>query len=321
MRLRKSRRKISRPALVSPDHRRTSRTAMSGFFTFYAELFRPDPQSSFPFSFSKQAYNNAMRPLAAISVLALFVAAPAFAQRGGGGHGGGFSGGHVGGFSARGGSFGGSHFSSGRSFAASGFRGSAHAPAARFSRAPYLHDGFRGNRFGFNNGFRGERFNRFGYRNCYGYGCWWGGYPGWYAGWWGPWWWNDDSSYDQEYYDNQAMAQQMNEQNLEDQEMLRREESDGDQDAYAPPRRPPQSPMAQPESREGAPMLPDTVLVFRDQHKQEVQNYAIVGQTLWAFGPPHNQKIALSDLDLPATVKANDDRGVTFRVPSSTEGQ
>lgn len=114
----------------------------------------------------------------------------------------------------------------------------------------------------------------------------------------------------------------MNEQNLEEQRMLRQEEADGDQDAYAPQRRAPyQQPQTQPESREGAPILPDTVLVFRDQHKLEVQNYAIVGQTLWAFGLPHSQKIALSELDIPATIKANDDRGVTFRVPSSAEGQ
>ncbi len=62
--------------------------------------------------------------------------------------------------------------------------------------------------------------------------------------------------------------------------------------------------------------MPNTVLVFRDQHKQEVSNYAIVGQTLWNFAPQHTQKIPLADLDLPATTKANEDIGVTFRVPN-----
>jgi len=67
--------------------------------------------------------------------------------------------------------------------------------------------------------------------------------------------------------------------------------------------------------------MPPTVLVFRDQHQQEVQNYAIVGQTLWNFSPGRTQKIPLANLDLSATEKANDDRGVTFRVPTTNEAQ
>ena len=72
---------------------------------------------------------------------------------------------------------------------------------------------------------------------------------------------------------------------------------------------------------QGAAILPPTVLVFRDQHKQEFNNYAIVGQTLWSFAPGQTQKIPLADLDLSSTVKANGDRGMTFRVPASPEGQ
>jgi hypothetical protein len=67
--------------------------------------------------------------------------------------------------------------------------------------------------------------------------------------------------------------------------------------------------------------VPPTVLVFRDQHQQEVRNYAIVGQTLWNFASQRTQKIPLSDLDLVATTKANDERGLTFRVPASGEAQ
>lgn len=88
----------------------------------------------------------------------------------------------------------------------------------------------------------------------------------------------------------------------------------GDQDAYAQ-----SSPAPRPEERMEA--SPATVLVFRDQHRQEVQNYAIVGQTLWSFALQHTQKIPLSDLDLPATSKANDERGVDFRVPGMGQGQ
>jgi ribosomal 50S subunit-associated protein YjgA (DUF615 family) len=102
----------------------------------------------------------------------------------------------------------------------------------------------------------------------------------------------------------------MNTQSLEEQRM--REQ--GDQDIYA--RSDPQ-----PSRQERAEVVPATVLVFRDQHKREVQNYAIVGQTLWNFAPQRTEKIPLSDLDLPATAKANDERGVDFRVPSAQEGQ
>jgi hypothetical protein len=100
--------------------------------------------------------------------------------------------------------------------------------------------------------------------------------------------------------------------------MLRQEEADGDQDLYARSASEPRS--AQHEA-EGAPVLPDTVLVFRDQHKQEIRNYAIVGQTLWNFASQRTEKIPLSNLDLPATAKANDDRGLTFRIPAAGEAQ
>jgi len=60
---------------------------------------------------------------------------------------------------------------------------------------------------------------------------------------------------------------------------------------------------------------PATVLVFRDGHRSEVQNYGIVGETLWVFTERHARKYPLSELDLPATKAANDQRGVGFTVP------
>jgi len=68
---------------------------------------------------------------------------------------------------------------------------------------------------------------------------------------------------------------------------------------------------------EAVPIDP-TVLVFRDGHQQEVTNYAIVGQTVYVFDK-RTQKIALTDLDVAATVKVNDDRGVDFHVPVPTK--
>ena len=58
-----------------------------------------------------------------------------------------------------------------------------------------------------------------------------------------------------------------------------------------------------------------TELVFRDKHTEEVQNYAIVGQTLWILSAQRARKIPLAELDIPATKKANDDRGVDFQLP------
>jgi len=63
---------------------------------------------------------------------------------------------------------------------------------------------------------------------------------------------------------------------------------------------------------------PTTVLVFKDGHKSEVQNYAIVGETLFDFTDGRSHKIPLADLNLPATRKANEDRGVDFQVPAKT---
>ncbi len=57
-----------------------------------------------------------------------------------------------------------------------------------------------------------------------------------------------------------------------------------------------------------------TVLVFRNGKQQEVTNYAIMGDTLYVFDSG-KKKIALADLDIPATVKANDDRGMEFKMP------
>lgn len=91
-------------------------------------------------------------------------------------------------------------------------------------------------------------------------------------------------------------------------ERLRQERDYGEREAQAPA-----------PSREKAPAreeeLVPTVLVFRDGHTETVSNYAIVGQTLWAFSERRARKISLSGLDLDATRKANEEQGVEFRLP------
>jgi hypothetical protein len=64
-----------------------------------------------------------------------------------------------------------------------------------------------------------------------------------------------------------------------------------------------------------------TALIFKDGHKSDVLNYAIVGDTLFDFDGGRTRKILLAELDLAATRKANDDRGVDFQVPASAKGQ
>ena len=63
---------------------------------------------------------------------------------------------------------------------------------------------------------------------------------------------------------------------------------------------------------------PETVLVFKDGHQVEVANYAIVGNTLYDLSDGRRRRIAISDLDLDATTKQNDDRGIDFQVPSGS---
>ncbi len=60
---------------------------------------------------------------------------------------------------------------------------------------------------------------------------------------------------------------------------------------------------------------PQTLLVFRDGRQVEVQNYAIVGDTLLDLTDGHRRKVAIADLDVEATAKQNDERGIDFRLP------
>ena len=58
-------------------------------------------------------------------------------------------------------------------------------------------------------------------------------------------------------------------------------------------------------------------MVFRDGQRSEVQNFAVVGQTLWVFTVQGAQKIRISDLDVEATKEVNADRGIDFRLTSN----
>jgi len=70
-----------------------------------------------------------------------------------------------------------------------------------------------------------------------------------------------------------------------------------------------------------APQLVPALVVFRDGHREEVPDYAIVDGTMYVRGEYWRtgywtKNIQLSSLDLPATIQANHQRGVNFILPS-----
>jgi hypothetical protein len=68
--------------------------------------------------------------------------------------------------------------------------------------------------------------------------------------------------------------------------------------------------------------LPPTLLVFRDGHSEEVRDYAIADDILYARGDYYtdgywNKKIPLSNLNLAQTLQANTARNIKFVLPTS----
>lgn len=117
----------------------------------------------------------------------------------------------------------------------------------------------------------------------------------------------DGNSYQSEYHgpasyqlDNTAEVEQLRD---EVAELRQRQEDDA---RYAGPPR---------ADRSEAMPVPATLLVFKDKHTQEVQNYAIVGPTLWIFSDQTSKRIPLAQLDVPRTSQMNEERGVDFAVP------
>jgi len=69
-------------------------------------------------------------------------------------------------------------------------------------------------------------------------------------------------------------------------------------------------------------VLPPAVLVFRDGHQEEIGKYVIVGSIIYAGADYWTsglwaRKVEIADLDVPATLKVNEQRGAQFRLPSS----
>jgi hypothetical protein len=78
---------------------------------------------------------------------------------------------------------------------------------------------------------------------------------------------------------------------------------------------------SQMETAQPSPALPPAVLVFRDGHREEVERYVIQGGVInaradyWSTGS-WTRKIPIAELDVPATLKLNEERGGKFNLPS-----
>lgn len=79
------------------------------------------------------------------------------------------------------------------------------------------------------------------------------------------------------------------------------------------------TPVSAPQASAEAPRIDSglpVVLVFFDQKIQEVKNYAVMNEMLVVFDGTRTRKIPLRDVDLAATMKLNDERGVDFQIPN-----
>lgn len=137
------------------------------------------------------------------------------------------------------------------------------------------------------------------------------GYPYYYYGWYGgPFGWDWESSlYASRDNGDDAQYRTAAEINrLADEVQELREQRDYVQ---APPAPAPQ-PRTEAKLAEDLPV----VLVFLDKRIQEVKCYVVANEMLVVLEGNRRKKFPLADIDLAATLKLNDERGVDFQVPN-----
>ena len=111
-------------------------------------------------------------------------------------------------------------------------------------------------------------------------------------------------------YAQQQTARQMDELSEEVQRLREDREYPRETASASVPRPPVEATLEKPNAD-----LP-IVLVFLDKHIQEIKNYAVINETLMVYDGPRTHKIPLMDIDLAATLKLNDERGVAFPIPN-----
>jgi hypothetical protein len=67
---------------------------------------------------------------------------------------------------------------------------------------------------------------------------------------------------------------------------------------------------------------PPAIFVFRDGHREESSDYSIISGVIYSRGNywttgSWSRKIQIADLNVPATLEANREHGVPFRLPSA----
>ena len=206
----------------------------------------------------------------------------------------------------------------GSSFVSRGFAPNHFGPRFSGGFGPHFGHGFHG---GFRGGFHSHFHSNWGFYGAFGYP-----YYGFYAGVGYPWYGGYAYSYPAYSYpaysypvaqyssprpDSDLDYSYQQKRNMEEldrlEDRVRRLE---DQRASANVPRPPQY---EAQVKPASPI----VLIFRDKHSQEAENYAIVGQTIWLFNEKRATRVPLSEIDIAATQRANDERGVEFQVPTS----
>jgi hypothetical protein len=228
------------------------------------------------------------------ALLVALVSAVCWAQRGGGHMGGGRI---AAGFGSHSGmrSFGGVHFSGQH-------HGGFHSPG--FGHVPHhrpvvvTHGHFGGHHFA------NRRF--YPYYPWYGYSYW-------------PSWDYDDAEYDARFgnnYDSRYQtATELN--RLANEVEQLKEDRDYAQATSPMAPAPPPRPTVQARVQEDLPV----VVVFLDKRIREVKNYAVANEMLVVLDGSKRTKIPLADIDLAATMKLNDERGVDFQIPNPVMSQ
>jgi hypothetical protein len=67
---------------------------------------------------------------------------------------------------------------------------------------------------------------------------------------------------------------------------------------------------------------PSTTFIFRDGHQEQSSDYSIISGVIYARGDywttgQWSKQIRISDLDVPATIQANQAEGIQFRLPAA----
>jgi len=148
-------------------------------------------------------------------------------------------------------------------------------------------------------------------------------HPWYYGGYYSPmywdWWGSSNDSYQgsQNEYAQTQMLRQIDDLSQEVQRL--RQDQEYGQIAAASPAAAAPTPSPAPQAMAEPPKIDSglpIVLVFFDKKIQEIKNYAVMNEMLVVFDGTRTRKIPLRDVDLAATMKLNDERGVDFQLPN-----